>query len=267
MEYVGEKLECPVCQDRPRPGMPGVGLCPVGHYICYNCTVALKKTFYDGCPSCRAKPVNVHLGHHFIMSVVKMYTDQQVFQCSFPKCTATARGPNILYHEKTCVEKPIPCPKINCHFQGPISVYLNHEHGGCFISVDMSQTIENAWSFTIPFYEFFNVDNNTTESDTHFKLRLLSEPVGKTSKAYFAMANRYEDLVFRVGWLGDDAPHYKYSVYMTVKNPIGRIGGFHEGNFNDNRGLIVTKGRLVQWAFWQAGIAQCHVQIDIILNV
>lgn len=266
MEFIGEKLECPVCQDHPRPGMPGVGLCPVGHYICYNCTVLLKRTIYNGCPTCREKPVNIHVGHHFIMSIVRMYTSQKVYQCSHLNCTATAVGPNILSHEKTCVEKPIPCPKVDCQFQGPISIYLNHQHK-CFIPVDVKNDLENAWQFNIPFYELFNIDTNTTASSKNFKLRLLAEP-SKTTKAYLAMTNRYEDLIFNVGWLGDDVPSsHKYMLQMTVRNSIGQIGVFLEGNFTENKVLKVAKAKLIQWAYWQAGISQCHVQVDIVFDI
>lgn len=268
MDEIGECLECPICRDTPRPGMPGVGLCPVGHYVCHDCTVRLNETIF-GCPICRQKPVKLHTSHHFIMSIVKMYYAQQMYTCSFEPCNVTAMGSNILAHEKTCPEKPIPCPKVNCSYQGPISVYLNHQHE-CFVPVDMSPFIHNVWSFIIPLHELFSVDNNTTACSEDFQLRFLTKE-DKSSQAYFNFTNRHEDLVFNVGWLDatiTSFPFSKYRVHMTVENHLGHIGGYHEGTLNGTDGLHVTKGKLIQWACWLApgNNPQYKVQVDIYLD-
>ena len=263
MEDVGEILECPICNEPPRPGMPGVGLCPLGHYVCFDCSIKLNETIY-GCPVCRQKPVVVYTRHHFIMSIVKLYTAQTVYTCAFEMCAHQAKGSDILVHEATCLQQPIACPKINCTFCGPISVYLTSQHE-CLMSVDMNTMFNDLWSFTIPMQQLFSLDVNATECSSDFAPRLL-----KGSRAYLAYINRYEDLIFYVGWLGggEKSPFARYRLNMTVENSVGAIGGYFGGTFQqqqDKDGLLVTKNQLVDWHFW-LGDSQYIVHVDIYLE-
>lgn len=273
MEEIGDLLECPICKDTPRPGMGGVGTCPLGHYVCYDCT-ARSLEFNHGCPACRSRPLTLHKNQHFIMSIVKMYTAQKMYECLFKDCSFTALGANISRHETTCLLRPISCPKANCPFEGPISVYFNQQHECCKY-INMSTELPNFWSFVIPMQELFDLDNNVTESSRHFPPRFLSNEA-KTSRAYLTFTNNFQDLIFHVGWLGggETAPFSKYKINLLVHNASGPIGAYFEGTFKErvyraSEGLPVSKKKLIRWSYWLSSLPPHHpsvVNVDICLD-
>lgn len=270
MDQIADLLECPICKDTPRPGKTGVGLCPLGHYVCPDCTIrSLREN--DKCPTCRARPLVLHNAQHFVTSVVKMYTAQKLYKCLFADCNFTAVGHNISNHEATCVLRPISCPKINCPFEGPISVYFNCKHE-CFKYINMNPELPNFWSFTIPMQELFDLDNNVTECSSNFPLRFLSNEA-KTSRAYLTFTNHFQDLIFHVGWLGggEQAPFSRYKINMLVHNAVGPIGAYFDGPFKetlvtDQDGLRVSKKKLIRWSYWLASLSHCLVNVDICLD-
>lgn len=276
MEEIGDLLECPVCNEHPRPDLIWIGQCPLGHLLCHSCTRRVQLSPYAWCPKCRQAPMKIIKSHHFIFSVIKLYTSQKVYECSFDNCSHLAKGPKILTHEKECELKPVPCPKVDCPFSGPIAQYLNNKHD-CFTPVSMSSTDKNHWSFAIPIQEFFNLDTNTTEGSHDFTLRFLSDPQN-TSRAYFGFNNKFGDLIFYVGWLGDrkwEKEDRNYTLRVSVDNKVGPIGGLFMGTcklFNDRiecdrDGLYVKHNKLLQWIFWMAGQSQPQFLLNFVVKL
>lgn len=271
MEEIGQLLECPVCRELPRPGITGIGQCPTGHLICHNCTIQTNKTA-PRCPYCRASPLTISNYHHFIFSVVNLFTSRRVYECAHEGCTYSCVGPEILHHERQCPLKPIPCHKFKCPFQAPISTFLNNEHD-CLIPVAASSDPGNVWSFAIPLRELYNLDTNSAASSLDFKLRFLSNPQ-KTSQAYLGFRNKGEDVIIYVGWLGDKPENCSYRLHLSVNNQIGHIGGYFEGTFklynqpidDDTDGFYLSKRKLTSWFFWLATYQNPNFVVDVLVE-
>lgn len=263
-------LQCPVCLGPPRPGESGVGLCPNGHFVCYSCTVQVIASPH-GCPSCREKPMTLYNMHHFVTTIIRLFTARIHYQCKYDGCDVIVPGDQLLDHERNCQYIPVPCHKQLCGFIGPVSTFLDQKHDSCLMAVEPCPTDETKWEFTLPVHDFYCVDRNTSECNYDFKLRLLSHPE-KKSQAYFNYTNCNEDVIFYVGWIGKLQRYKIYTLSVYANNNIGSIGGHYRGEFklfqeqvmNDRDGLYISHRTILQWIKWIDAVPdRTHVHVEI----
>lgn len=262
-------LQCPVCLSPPRPGESGAGLCSNGHFTCYSCAVRVIATPH-GCPSCRDPSVTLYRVHHFVNTIIRLFTSRIHYQCKYEGCDVIVSGDQLLDHEQGCPYMPVPCHKQTCEYRGPVATFLNQQHE-CLMAVERCPNNDTKWAFTLPVQDFYCVDRNTSECNYDFKLRLLSHPE-KKSQAYLNYTNRNEDIIFYVGWIGKLQGYTHYILTVYANNHIGSIGGRYRGEFKlyqqqvttDRDGLYISQRTINQWIKWIDAVPnRTHVHVEI----
>ena len=265
-------LECPVCQEKPRPDELGkYGLChPHGHTTCGKCFESLMKSGNFSCPICRGLDFTGQSHNVLVNTIFKQLSDQTKYNCRY--CKTEWQGLHILEHESICNAHTVICPSCNCSTTYESILARSHP---CKYKIVLAKRAESSWNFIL---DFNSIKNNK------MKPALLFHPT-KVSQYCVVLKNTEDGLNIYVYWLGKkegittDMTNSIVIVSACVYTKAGPLGRARPNPINFMMGdkpavpnLIILKHWLQDWNLY-SDTHKClckykdpHMRISIELN-
>jgi len=116
MSKLEESLECPVCYKIPR-NVP-ISCCEAGHIICQSC-----RSRVTTCPTCRGS-LDSNMTSSLAGNQIMLVNHKCKF--SFYGCNIKMKLEQIVVHEKTCLERTVTCPDVECNEEVQLRKFNEH---------------------------------------------------------------------------------------------------------------------------------------------
>ena len=117
---IQDHAECRICLKVPKSGIQ-LQQCPNGHITCEACM----ENCGDACPTCRIPlSSNVKIRALAIEQIIDAVDLDR--ECKHSSCDFSAPKVVLAGHEKSCNQRPVPCPESNCNEYLSFSTLIDH---------------------------------------------------------------------------------------------------------------------------------------------
>lgn len=266
---IQDLLKCPVCFDMPKSNTHSVGVCIKGHQTCERCATEILRRRDPFCPECRNPSFKLIRGHKLSMSLLSLIAQHETIICRFANCNQSMSVDEVSRHEKSCLLKPLDCPKIQCNFKGPLDAFTITGQHNCVNIFPMNESSKD-WCFSIEIKDIYSVDAHQIKVSPHFKPKVLSGLGNKGSdflnRTYIYVAQLSDIIAIYPGWLDknedvDEATkNQKIGIYGYIYTDAGIIGQFTTCKLKfmceqvsiQDEVFLMEKRTLMSWTEWSS---------------